>query len=105
MRGLIGRQAPDVATLIRATQREIQSMTADNVTHLGITYANHDGVELQGDLYLPKGAKAAPALVAVHGGGWVQGVGAAFPFWGAYLAARGYAVFAISYRLATKGKN
>src|SRR6202047_441868 len=80
-------------------------MTADNViTHLGITYANHDGVELQGDLYLPEGAKAAPALVAVHGGGWVQGVRAAFQFWGPYLAARGYAVFAISYRLATKGK-
>jgi pimeloyl-ACP methyl ester carboxylesterase len=79
-------------------------MTADNVTLLGITYANHDGVELQGDLYLPKGAKSAPALVAVHGGGWVQGVRAAFQFWGPYLAARGYAVFAVSYRLATKGK-
>ena len=80
-------------------------MTADNVTtHLGITYASHDGVELQGDLYLPKGAKAAPALVAVHGGGWVQGVRAAFQYWGPYLAARGYAAFAISYRLATKGK-
>ena len=80
-------------------------MTADNVTtHLGITYANHDGVELQGDLYLPKGAKSAPALVAVHGGGWVQGVRAAFQFWGPYLAARGVATFSISYRLATKGK-
>src|SRR3984893_15840116 len=79
-------------------------MTADNVTHLGITYANHDGVELQGDLYLPKGAKAAPALVAVHGGGWVQGVRAAFQYWGPYLAGRGYAVFAVSYRLATKVK-
>jgi len=31
-------------------------------------------------------------------------VRAAFQFWGPYLAARGYAVFAISYRLATKGK-
>src|SRR6202051_2836343 len=79
-------------------------MTADNVTHLGITYANHDGVELQGDLYLPKGAKSAPALVAVHGGGWVQGVRAAFQYWGPYLAARGYAVFAISYRLPTQGQ-
>src|SRR5580658_6144703 len=82
-----------------------QAMTDNGVTtHLGVIYANHDGVELQGDLYLPKGAKSAPALVAVHGGGWVQGVRAAFQFWGPYLAARGYAVFAISYRLATKGK-
>jgi acetyl esterase/lipase len=79
--------------------------------HLGIAYANHDGVELLGDLYLPKTtlylqkpAKAAPALVAVHGGGWVAGVRGAFQYWGPYLAARGIAVFAISYRLATKSK-
>ncbi len=77
---------------------------SDVTTQLGITYANHDGVELAGDLYLPKGAKAAPALVAVHGGGWVQGVRAAFQYWGPYLASRGIAVFSISYRLATKGK-
>lgn len=77
-------------------------------THMGIAYANHDGVELLGDLYLPKnaqsGAKSAPALVAVHGGGWVAGVRSAFQYWGPYLAARGIAMFSISYRLATKGK-
>src|ERR1700733_2657631 len=104
--GMSGRLTSDAGSdAISAHDRVGPAMTADNVTpHLGITYANHDGVELQGDLYLPKGAKAAPALVAVHGGGWVQGVRAAFQFWGPYLAARGYAVFAISYRLATKGK-
>jgi acetyl esterase/lipase len=70
----------------------------------GIVYANHDGVELAGDLYLPVGAKTAPALVAVHGGGWVGGARGALQYWGPYLAARGIAVFSISYRLATKGK-
>ncbi len=50
------------------------------------------------------GAKAAPALVAVHGGGWVAGARSALQYWGPYLAARGIAVFAISYRLATKTK-
>jgi acetyl esterase/lipase len=80
-------------------------MTDDSVTiHQGIAYANHDGVELAGDLYLPKGKKNVPALVAVHGGGWVQGVRTAFQYWGPYLAARGIALFSISYRLATKGK-
>jgi acetyl esterase/lipase len=72
--------------------------------HSGIAYADHDGIELSGDLYLPNGATAAPALVAVHGGGWVAGVRSAFQYWGPYLAARGYAVFSISYRLATKTK-
>src|SRR5580698_8146034 len=80
-------------------------MTDDNVTvRRGVVYAHHDGAELAGDLYLPHGATAAPALVAVHGGGWVQGARSAYQYWGPYLAARGVAVFAISYRFATKGK-
>jgi acetyl esterase/lipase len=80
-------------------------MTERGVTsHSGIAYATHDGVELLGDLYLPNDAKAAPALVAVHGGGWVQGARDAFKYWGPYLAARGVALYAVSYRLAAKGK-
>ena len=45
-----------------------------------------------------------PALVGVHGGGWVQGVRGQFQHWGKYLAARGIALFAISYRLAKPGQ-
>ena len=79
-------------------------MTEAGTIQSGVAYANHDGTELAGDLYLPNNAKAAPALVAVHGGGWVQGARSAFQYWGPYLAARGIAVFAISYRLAAKTK-
>ena len=53
---------------------------------------------------VPKGAGPFPVLVALHGGGWVQGVRGAFQYWGPYLAARGYALFAISYRLAKTGQ-
>ena len=70
----------------------------------GLTYATHDSVALLGDLYLPKGAGPFPALVALHGGGWVQGARSAFQYWGPYLAARGYALFAASYRLAKAGQ-
>jgi len=73
-------------------------------TKTGIAYANHDGVELLGDLYLPAGVKGAPALIAVHGGAWIMGARSAFQYWGPYLAARGIATFAISYRLVTKSK-
>jgi acetyl esterase/lipase len=69
-----------------------------------LTYATHDGVELQGDLYLPKTRGSVPALVAVHGGGWQQGARSAFRHCGPHLAAHGYAVFAISYRFARKGR-
>ena len=69
-----------------------------------LTYATHDGVALAGDLYLPKAAGPAPALIAVHGGGWQQGARSAFQHWGPYLAARGYALFAVSYRFAKRGR-
>jgi acetyl esterase/lipase len=73
-------------------------------TRPGLTYATHDGVVLLGDLYVPAGAGPFPALIAAHGGGWQAGARTAFQFWGPYLAARGYVLFAISYRLAKKGQ-
>ncbi len=69
-----------------------------------LVYATHDGVDLAGDLYVPKGAGPFPILVAVHGGGWRMGARTSFAHWGPYLAARGYALYAISYRLAGKGR-
>src|SRR2546429_9860471 len=73
-------------------------------TRGGVAYATHDGVARLGDLYLPAAGGPFPALVAVHGGGWQAGARNAFQFWGPYLAARGYVLFAISYRLAKKGQ-
>src|SRR4030088_46504 len=78
--------------------------SSDHDLHAALTYATHDGVAWQGDLYLPKGAGPFPALVAVHGGGWQQGARSAFQYWGPHLAARGYGLFALSYRLAKKGQ-
>jgi acetyl esterase/lipase len=71
--------------------------------HSALTYAIHDGTALQGDFYLPKTRGSVPALVAVHGGGWQQGARSAFQHLGPHLAAHGYAVFAIGYRLTKKG--
>jgi len=73
-------------------------------TRMGLTYATHDGTALAGDLYLPKGKGPFPALIGVHGGGWVQGARGALAFWGQYLAARGIALFSVSYRLAKPGQ-
>ena len=64
-----------------------------------IVYATHDGVALTGDLYLPAGSGPFPLIVNVHGGYWRRGSRDTFQYWGAYLAARGYAGFTIGYRL------
>ena len=66
----------------------------------GIEYARHDGAVLVGDLYVPKGTGAHPVVVAVHGGGWQLGTRDSYRYWGAYLAERGYALFAPGYRLS-----
>jgi acetyl esterase/lipase len=68
-----------------------------------IVFAEHDGVKLLGDLYLPKGSRKSPVLVGVHGGGWQVGDRKFYRSWGNYLAKNGYAVFAIDYRLMKPG--
>lgn len=72
--------------------------------HPDIEYASHPGLSLIGDLYLPPDPSTRyPVLVAVHGGGWQGGDRKSFAQWGTYLAQRGYALFAIKYRLVRKG--
>lgn len=70
----------------------------------GIEYAQHDGVAITGDLYLPKGADKFPAVAAVHGGGWQQGSSVFHRGWGPYLAQRGIALFSVNYRLIKDGR-
>jgi acetyl esterase/lipase len=82
----------------------LQARDATIDSRMGLTYATHDGTALLGDLFLPQGSGPFPVLVAVHGGGWQQGARNSFHNWGPYLAARGYALFTVSYRLAKKGQ-
>lgn len=59
-------------------------------------------MKLKGDLYKPSGRGPFPALILVHGGGWIYGSKDQWKIWGPYLANIGIASFAISYRLAEK---
>jgi acetyl esterase/lipase len=70
-----------------------------------VQYGTHDGTTLTGDLYLPEGTENRPAIVAVHGGGWQLASRDIYKYMAPYLAARGYAVFSIDYRLTRDGKN
>ncbi len=76
----------------------------DTEIQRGIKFARHDGAALLGDLYAPKGKGPHPVMVAVHGGGWQQGARESYRYWGPYLAERGIALFAASYRLAKAGE-
>jgi acetyl esterase/lipase len=69
-----------------------------------LVYATVDGQPLALDVYRPGGPAApgarAPAVIVVHGGGWSADDKGGAPLMSARLAARGYAVFDIQYRIA-----
>ncbi|HVZ71534.1 MAG TPA: alpha/beta hydrolase [Polyangia bacterium] len=66
-----------------------------------LTYATVDGHSLALDVYKPSTADArVPAVVVIHGGGWTAGDKGDASRTSAWLAARGYAVFDVQYRLA-----
>jgi acetyl esterase/lipase len=70
------------------------------------TFARPGGQELDLDFYAPPAAADAarphPCLVVIHGGGWDGGDRTQLAIWNRRWAARGYAVAAISYRLAPR---
>ena len=68
-------------------------MVADEV------YTNVGSVDLRFDAILPDG-KAAPAIVCIHGGGWVSGDRSDMHEVARYFADQGFAAFCPQYRLA-----
>ena len=73
------------------------------IAQTNVEYAQHDGAKLVADLYQPKGLARAPAIIAVHGGGWQNGSRAGYRNWGPLLAKNGYVVLSIDYRLGKPG--
>ena len=70
-----------------------------------VTYARPEGEQLKLDVWRPPdegntaGQGRRPAVVAVHGGGGIQGGRGEEAPWGEWLAQQGYVVFSIDYRL------
>ena len=66
------------------------------------TFANVDGKNLQFSVYLPtkKNENNGASIVVIHGGSWNAGEKDDFLQWNSWLAANGFTVFDIDYRLA-----
>lgn len=68
-------------------------------------YGVVDGENLTLDLYRPTvGFEPRPVVMVIHGGGWTDGTKREFPQLSEYLAARGYVVASLDYRLAPRWK-
>jgi acetyl esterase/lipase len=65
-----------------------------------IQFAAPDGVPLRLNIYRPPQAGKYPGIVVIHGGGWQTGSPETNADFSRYMAARGYTVFAITYRYA-----
>lgn len=75
----------------------------DKVRRDSVKYSASDGQQLGIDLYRPlNSGEALPLVVVVHGGSWRGGNRGELPGLDLYLAARGYGVASIDYRLAPK---
>jgi len=93
--GAPARPAPLVARDV------LLGLRSPRVRRSRLTYVVRAGRPLDLDLYQPPAPGApAPCVVIVHGGSWAGGDRAQIPGLNRYLAARGYVVAAISYRLA-----
>ena len=72
-----------------------------------VVYREVDGVRLRLDVYRPKRRSTdpsglLPSILFVHGGAWVLGTKRQSPFLMFDLAAAGYVVFSVDYRLAPR---
>ncbi len=66
-------------------------------------FARPEGQELKVDVYgpaQPQGGNPRPCLVVIHGGGWDSGDRTQLAEWNRRFVAQGWAVAAVSYRLA-----
>ncbi|MBO9377410.1 alpha/beta fold hydrolase [Sphingomonas histidinilytica] len=77
--------------------------TAATAGIIRTTISSLDGHDVPATIYKAPGGKPAPVLIAVHGGGWRVGDAGMYKEWGPFLAAKGYTVVAIDYRLAKPG--
>lgn len=69
------------------------------------TYRTVDGIDLAGDLYMPADTEGdPPVVVLIHGGAWRSGDKSGMAVYASEFVKRGYACFAINYRLTPKGK-
>lgn len=86
--------------------RPSTEIPADIEAHRNVVYAEYGSRKLLADLFVPTTTKRDqnPAIVVVHGGGWVKGDKTKFRALAIALAKRGYTTMAIEYRLAGEAK-
>lgn len=84
-----------------ATEEGVLPEVTTYTTQTGIAYLNDSNPSHLLDAYLPTGEGPFPAIIYVHGGGWVQGNRTDFRQIAELYAKRGIAGFSIDYTLTS----
>ncbi len=79
------------------------TIVPDNIkSQLDVTYASYGDRKMLMDVFAPKKAGVKPAIVVVHGGGWLKGDKSKFRALAIRLAKSGFVTAAIEYRLGNE---
>jgi pimeloyl-ACP methyl ester carboxylesterase len=73
-----------------------------DIPYQTLTYVKYADTSMSLDLYPSQVAGNKPCIIVVHGGSWAGGDSRQLPELNGYLAAKGYNVASINYRLAPK---
>lgn len=107
---------PTIGAYAFAIQRGIPLSVADYFWHTSVplsvaeihdvTYRGSGKTALLLDIYSPStGAHNLPVIVVIHGGAWCRGRKSDFASCDRWLAANGYVVFDVNYRLASENSH
>ncbi len=94
--------APAAAATGSDVSTESWTLHADSEVEVvpGVVYHRASGVDLKADLYLPYPRRGPnPTVIAIHGGGWVEGAREGVALGVLPYLERGFSVVNISYRL------
>ncbi|MEZ6041198.1 MAG: SMP-30/gluconolactonase/LRE family protein [Planctomycetaceae bacterium] len=100
-----GRPPEPTHAAFDETIRQWRSSTPDTAipagikAHLDVPYARFGQRKVLADIFVPSGDGLFPAVIVVHGGGWLNGDKTKFRALAIELANRGYVSAAIEYRL------
>lgn len=76
--------------------------TTKNIACKNVTYVKYRDTTLTMDFYPSQAAGKRPCVIVIHGGSWAGGDSRQLPELNGYLAARGYNVASVNYRMAPK---
>jgi len=96
----------DDQTTVTPNETHPSTLLPENIIpHYDVVYAERGNRKLLADLLMPKPTgDARPAIVVVHGGGWLKGDKTKFRGLALALAKRGYVTMAIEYRLGGEAR-